>query len=178
MLIAIPVTDQFQDIEKIEALAAEAFPPEEYLSPAAMIQMSKSAGFDFWALYDQETFVGFMTVMTNKELAYLFFLAIEKSCRSSGYGSKALQALRRIYPGKKQVVDMEKLDDSAANQLQRERRRSFYIGNGYKATGQFLSYLGVDYEVLCMDTDFDLEMFKKLMTNVQIPGFALRYFTE
>ena len=178
MLKTIPVTDQFVDIAKIETLALEAFPPEEYLSPATMIQMSKDDGFDLWALYDEEAFVGFMTVMTHKELAYLFFLAIENNCRSKGYGAKALQVLQTIYPGKKQIVDLEKLDDLAANKSQREKRRLFYLRNGYRPTGHFLSYLGVDYEVLCADDDFDFEMFQELMMQIKIQGFVPHYFTE
>jgi len=178
MLKTIPITNEFNDITKVEALSLEAFPPEEYLPPQKMIQMTMDDGFDFLALYDEETFVGFMTVLLHKEMAYLFFLAIEESCRSKGYGSKALQTLHATYPGKKQVVDMEKLDEFAENKLQREKRRLFYMCNGYKETGQFLSYLGVDYEVLCMDNDFDLEMFKELMKRVKVEGFAPHYFTE
>ena len=176
MLRTISIDERFSELEKVEALALEAFPPEEYLAPGELIRMAAEDGFDFLALYDENVFVGFMVVMTHKTMAYLFFLAIEKSFRSMGYGSKALRTLRAIYPNMQQVVDMEKQDDSAANQRQREKRRQFYIRNGYQATGTFLSYLGVDYEVLCMDDDFDLALFKELMRGIRIPGFAPRYF--
>ncbi len=176
MLRTMPVDERFSELEKVEALALEAFPPKEYLAPGELIRMAAEDGFDFLALYDDDVFVGFMVVMTHKTMAYLFFLAIEKSFRSMGYGSKALQTLRKIYPGRQQVVDMEKQDDSAANRLQRGERRRFYIRNGYQATGTFLSYLGVDYEVLCTDDDFDLALFKELMRGIRIPGFAPRYF--
>ena len=83
-------------------------------------------------------------------MAYLFFLAIEGALRSKGCGAEAVALLKTLYPGKTQVVDLEMPDDRAENSAQRIRRRAFYTRCGYRATGQFLSYLGVDYEVLCM----------------------------
>lgn len=176
MLRSLPITENFTDRAKVEALAQEAFPPKEYLAPAQMIEMAKSEGFDFWALYDEEAFVGFMTVMTYQKMAYLFFLAIEETHRSKGYGAKALQLLQTLYPQQQQVVDMEMLDENAANKTQREKRRQFYLRNGYRATGQFLTYLGVSYEVLCASDEFDLELFKELMKRIQVKDFKPRYF--
>lgn len=176
MLRTVPITEQFEDIAKVDALALEAFPPEEYLSPREMISMSKEDGFDFWALYEEKTFVGFLTVMSHKELVYLFFLAIDGKNRSRGFGTEAINVLKKLYPNKTQVVDMEMLDDHVENSRQRERRRAFYLRSGYQVTGQYLSYLGVDYEVLCMDGGFDLDAFKELMEQIRIEGFSPRYF--
>lgn len=61
----IKITEQFSDIDKVNALAIEAFPPEEYLAPGKMIAMCQEDGFDLWALYDGDLFVGFMTVITS-----------------------------------------------------------------------------------------------------------------
>ena len=69
---------------------------------------------------------------------------------------------------KKHVVDLEMLDESQPNCKQRAKRRSFYIRNGYKETGLYLSYLGVDYEVLSMDEHFDSAIFKEMMETLQI----------
>ena len=161
---------------EINSLAKEAFPPEEYLAPIELVKMSKEDDFDFLLLTANERFVGFMVVQTYKNMAYLFFLAIESSCRSKGYGSYAIEALKETYPEKKQVVDFEMLDEKADNYEQRKKRRNFYLRNGYKETGLFLSYLGVDYEVFCMDNEFDEEEFKELMATIQVEGFNPKYF--
>lgn len=55
--------------------------------------MSKTDNFDFWGLIDDDIFVGFMVVRVYKNIAYLFFLAIDASCRSKGYGGKAIEML-------------------------------------------------------------------------------------
>lgn len=159
-------------------LATEAFPPEEYLDPSTLVEMAKAENFDFLALLDGDGFVGFMVVQTHKDLAYLFFLAIDPACRGKGYGSRAIETLKAQYPRKTQVVDFEMLDENAANCRQREKRKAFYLRNGYHETGHFLSYLGVDYEIFSMDEDFILEPFQELMSTLHIPGFDPVYFTK
>ena len=161
---------------EVNALAKEAFPPEEYLAPSKLAEMANADNFDFLALTDDDSFVGFMVVQTYQNLAYLFFLAIDVTCRSKGYGSRAIETLKAEYPCKKQVVDFEMLDDTANNYKQREKRREFYLRNGYKETGLFMTYLGVDYEVFCMDEDFEPEVFKAMMKTIQVSGFNPKYF--
>lgn len=46
-----PVTRQNQDWNDINALALEAFPPEEYLAPSKLLEMTKD-NVDFWVLSD------------------------------------------------------------------------------------------------------------------------------
>lgn len=173
-----PVTEESPFWNRIQTLAKEAFPPEEYLAPSELVRMSQSDHFDFLALLDGETFVGFMVVQFNQELAYLFFLAIDSACRAQGYGSHAIETLKALYPDKKQIVDFEMPDDAAPNREQREKRRRFYLRCGYHETGWFLSYLGVDYEVFCMDENFDIESFKSLMHTIQVKDFHPRYFRK
>lgn len=163
---------------QINALAREAFPPGEYLAPEILAKMAEEDHFDFLALTENETFVGFMVVQTHKRLAYLFFLAIDPHFRSQGYGSRAIETLKGLYPEKKQVVDFEMIDETSANNQQRIKRKEFYLRNGYKETGLFLSYLGVDYEVMCMDADFCVDDFKELMQTIQVEGFSPRYFSR
>lgn len=172
-----PITIKSQYWNNVNELAKEAFPPEEYLEPIKLVEMAKAENFDFLALKDGNTFIGFMVVLTYENLAYLFFLAIDSSCRSMGYGSRAIETLKEAYPKRKHVVDFEMLDHTAKNRSQREKRRRFYLMNGYKETGFFLSYLGVDYEVFCMDDDFDPEVFKAMMNTISVKGFNPQYFT-
>jgi len=178
ILKAQPITPDLPAYPKVRSLAKEAFPPEEYLDPTDLIAMAKAPDFDFLALYDEETFVGYFAVMTYRKMAYLFFLAIDPSLRSRGYGSGAIEALKRLYPGFRQVVDMEMPDETAPNASQRAKRRAFYLRNGYKPTGHFLSYFGVDYEILSMDEGFDFKAFQEMMSRLPVPGFDPVYFTR
>lgn len=179
MKLAIaPITSGSRFWNDVNVLAREAFPPEEYLAPSELEQMAKADDFDFLALTEEDSFVGFMAVKTYQDMAYLFFLAITPACRSKGYGSRAIEALREAYPGKKQVVDFEMPDTAAENNEQRKKRRAFYLKSGYHETGLFLTYLGVDYEVFCMDESFNPETFKSLMKTLRIEGFEPKHFQK
>lgn len=164
------------ELGKVESLAKEAFPPKEYLSPGELIQMAERGEVDFWGLYDQNNLVGFMVVSLFEDMCYLFFLAIDPNIRSKGYGGQALRLLDELYPNKQQVVDFEMIDDTAPNNEQRITRKAFYMRNGYRETGKFISYRGVDYEILCRDTPFDFEKFKRMMLVFNIEGFDPKYF--
>ena len=69
-------------------------------------------------------------------------------------------------------------DEAASNNEQRIKRRKFYLKNGYKETGLFLSYLGVDYEVFCMDSDFEQQEFKDMMKEIRVEGFEPEFFNK
>ena len=172
-----PITEESRFWDAANVLAKEAFPPEEYLAPSELVRMARSDCFDFLALLDGEKFVGFMVVQTYADMAYLFFLAIDAERRGKGYGGRAIETLRAEYPDKTHVVDFEMPDDAAPNREQREKRRGFYLRNGYRETGLFLSYLGVDYEVFCMREHFSQETFKAMMKTIKVEGFEPRYFT-
>ncbi len=117
-----------------------------------------------------------MVISLFESMAYLFFLAIEAQYRGCGYGGQALELIERLYPDRQKVVDFERVDESAPNNAQRKKRRAFYMRHEYRETGKFISYLGVDYEILCMDEAFDFEMFQRMMRGFHIEGFHPEYF--
>lgn len=98
-LQTIRITRDFKDLNKVCQLAKTAFPPEEYLSPDIMIAMQEEGNFDFFALYDEDTFVGYISMKLYKQFTYLFFFAIEEEYRDRGYGSEALRFLKENYKG-------------------------------------------------------------------------------
>lgn len=177
-MILKKITFDFPEMEKLNLLAQEAFPIEEYIAPMELIKMSQKNDLDVWALYDEKTFVGFMVTVVYQKMAYLFFLAIDSSCRSKGYGSAALSEFSKKYSTCQQVVDMEMLDQAAANKEQRILRKRFYLRNGYKESEHYLTYFGVSYEVLYKGDVFDFGMFKEMLRHIPINGFNPRFFTK
>ena len=162
----------------VNELARGAFPPEEYIAPSELVRMAERGTLVFSALLDKGTFVGFMVTLPHGRMVYLFFLAIDPAHRSKGYGSRALETLRALYPGKVQVVDFEAPDPAADNAAQREKRRAFYLKNGYRETGLFITYQGVTYEIFCSDAQFDLAEFQELMKTIPVDGFEPVYSSK
>lgn len=165
------ITENSKYWAEINLLANEAFPPEEYIAPIELVRMAINGNIIFSALSENDIFVGFMVTLQYEKMIYLFFLAITPAYRSKGYGSLALKTLKEYFPDKTHVVDFEALDESADNAEQRKKRRRFYLKNGYCATGLFLTYFGVTYEVFCSGKHFDEIAFKELMKTIPVDGF-------
>lgn len=160
-----PAVEKGRFWQDVNILAKEAFPSEEYIAPSDLVKMAQDEAFDFWILSEQDSFVGFMVVVTHGQLAYLFFLAIDKAKRANGYGSRVIRTLQTCYPNRNHVVDFEMVDDMAPNHEQQKRRKDFYLRSGYRETGIFVSYQGVDFEVVAMDEKLDYECFRDMMQN-------------
>ena len=80
-----------------------------------------------------------------------------------------------LYPGKTVFLDLEQLDERAENALQRQRRRRFYLRNGFYYTGMGLHYYGVDYELLSSSRQGETEKFKEIAEYLRPKGFKVTY---
>lgn len=169
----IIVKDNFKDMNKLNKLVKEAFPPEEYISPDDIIKLGN---MKLYALYDSNLLIGLMAIKTFKNMVFLFYLAIDSNCRSKGYGKQALEELKKLYENYQLTVDIELIDETAKNNEQRIKRKNFYIRNGYKETRKGASYFGVNYEILCNEDNINFELYKELMKDIKIPDFNPIFF--
>lgn len=175
---AVPVNRDFQDFDKIEGLAKEAFPPSEYVPPKAFLIASESQEVDFWAFYDNELFVGYVVIRHKMDFAYLFFLAVQKELRNQGYGTKILEYLEKLYPDSTQIVDFEMVDPNASNYDIRVRRKNFYLRNGYKEINLFYYFNEENFEIMSKTTPFNYDKFQKMMSSFIGMGFNPKFFTK
>ena len=138
--------------------------------------MQKAGQIVYYSIFDDLKFVGFIVIKIFKDMVYLFFFAVEPHLRNSGYGSRTLKLLKETYPDFKHVVDLELVDEGAKNNLQRISRRKFYLKNGYYPTKKGLEYFNTKYEILSSNEDFEIEVFKELMSYIDLSGSIPKYF--
>ena len=80
-----------KDWKKIKALYLRAFPAVERLPFWLLKKKTQRRIAEFCSLYDDDEWVGFIYTLKNDSLAYVFFLAIDDTKRSHGYGSKLIR---------------------------------------------------------------------------------------
>ena len=119
MIHLVPVSKKLPEFPVIRALYRQAFPPEEQAPFWLLMRKTKLPMTDFWAFYEQETWVGFAYVIQNEILAYLFYLAIAPEQRGKGYGHQAMACLKEQYASKTLFLSLETLDEQAENYEQR-----------------------------------------------------------
>ena len=115
----------------IKRLFISAFPKEERPPFFILSTRAKRGKGDMLIAKDGGKFVGFVYVVGNEGLSYLFFLAVEESERGNGYGTKILDYVKARYKGNKIFLARERLDEPCDNLEQRLNRHKFYLKNGF-----------------------------------------------
>ena len=149
MLTSIQVTKESEKFPEIVRLYRAAFPREERV--ALELLLETDGPYDFIACYDGEMLCGFYSTLTMGDITHVLFLAVEETLRGNGYGSQILDVVRRAYPDKRLILDVEMPDPEAENQEQRTKRIAFYERNGYRKSGISYGWRGVMYEILILN---------------------------
>ena len=119
-----------KEYQLIEKIYVQSFPDNER---APMKLLKKRAGqgkADFLAIYDGKKIVGMAYIVCLRDLAYLFYIAVDPTERGKGYGTQTISALLERYRGKRFFLALEQLDETADNYTQRVKRHAFYTSCG------------------------------------------------
>ena len=136
------------DIPQAKQLFLTAFPPEERPPFWLFKRKSYLPCSDWLSIIHDDTWIGFFYLITNEDIAYLFFFAIQDEFRGKGYGSLALTELKKRYSGKRLFLAIEPPDDPCENHDQRIKRKAFYIRNGFEDLSQKVQEGNVVYDLL------------------------------
>ena len=176
----IPLTPSSPDTILAQQLNEEAFPDHERVDLAELFRFNVNAQTAILGIYEEESFSGFFVTRLFGRTAYLAFFAITKEKRSRGLGGQALRALKEYYPEKQIVVDFESVREASDNEAQRQRRRQFYLKNGFYETGWYQYYSDTEFELACSEPVFDKEGYEALAADVhtQAPEFDPHLYTH
>ena len=131
----------------------------------------KNKNIHFNAILENKSFIGIYYLVNCDNSVYLMYLAIEKDKRGKKYGSKVLKNLIKKY--KTIFLSIEK-----NNSIESNKRKQFYLKNGFYETNKFYIDNGVSYEVLCTAKNYKIteDVLKKRysnMTNSKIIKFLI-----
>lgn len=161
--------------KQIKHLYETAFPKEERAPLFTLYYKTKDERNHFYAIVDNEEFVGLAYTIQDVGMVYVFFLAIVEEKRGQGYGTKTLSLLKEMYPDSVITLMIEDTEDKDAdNYTQRIQRLGFYKKNGFKQLHIHINEVGVEYELLGTETGITQADFLSLMRNY-VGGFLYRF---
>ncbi len=160
------VTAGTEDAQEVERLLEAAFPPYERPPFSFLTTQAEREEVSLLAYRDEGLFCGFAFMIEDARLAYVLFLAVGEGVRSKGYGARMLADIERRCPGKTIALDIEPVIEGAPNVVQRQRRRDFYLRNGFAPTGFANCFEGDAYEVLAKGPGFDPGRFLALVNEL------------
>lgn len=159
--------------KKVKNLYLGAFPKEERVPFILLAAREKKNNGELLEIKDGDTFVGMVSVLRYKDLAYIFYLAIDDGLRGRGYGSSVLSVLKERYRGCRIFLAREQLDKDADNYEQRVSRHRFYQKNGLVDFPCKITEQGVIFDVMGIGDSVTAEEYDALITR-----WAGRFFRK
>lgn len=144
---------------EIKQLYEAAFPKTERMPFPLMLIMSCLWHTEFLAYYDEDVLCGFAYMASLRKQTFIMFLAVDEKQRSKGYGSQILKEIQERAAANKVLVSIEPCDELAVNRVQREKRKQFYLRNGYAETGYMMKLSGQIQEILIQSGEFNKRQF-------------------
>jgi len=177
MLEARQVQKGSPDVGNVKSLMNSVFPKMEQIPMYFLLSRTKEEFIDFLAYYDDNKFVGFAYLITDNDLTFIQYIAVDSTLHSKGYGSTILNQIKAQYPNNRIALNLETLDENAKNSEQRVKRRAFYAKNGYEDAGIITHVRGHTLDTLILGgttTTEELQVVMKKFTGV-IFGFLAKY---
>lgn len=141
-------------LKSLESLYHASFPDYEAKPFEMIIDGTENGLMDSYVLMisqeDKKVPAALAFVILGKKITLLDYLAVDPAYQSYGLGSYILSKLSEVYE-KPLVVEIESTEEKeteAEEQLQRERRKQFYLKNGFLDSGVRISLFGVNMELL------------------------------
>ena len=154
-------------LKEIHSLYESSFPADEKVPYFILKQKAKKDISDIIGIYDHEEFIGFVILVFDKDIVFLWYLAIQEDKRNKGYGSFILQVLKNKYSDKRIILNVEEV--KTEKQL---KRKQFYIKNGFLDCGFKTMEYGVIYEMLYMNDKVSCDEYLDMMRKYSIPALV------
>jgi GNAT superfamily N-acetyltransferase len=168
------ITRASSGIEEVRAVHRSVFPRDEQVPLWVLLWRSRREGIDFIKFSEGDAFVGYAYTITYLDLVYVFYLAVSPAVQSKGYGSRILHHIEEAHPKSRMVLEIEDPEQAAENSKQRQRRKAFYLMNGYTPVGLKTVEGDVIYEMLAKNGTCTAAEFTALMKRFS--GLLLRPF--
>ncbi len=168
MNIIAKIPKSAKERQRAKNLYISAFPKEERLPWWILRALTINKNVSITSYYDKDTFCGFTHSTIKDDILFVMFFAVDEERRGKGYGSAILECIKRSNPDKKIMLNVELLDESAANYADRVRRMNFYKKNGFFDTKHNIDEVGGTFRVLSTSQNIDKEKYVRVFMSMTL----------
>ena len=156
-----------QTLANFKNLYAAAFPKEER-KPFKMITKMHSEGrVDMMKIEgDGGEFLGLAFTVLGEKLVLLDYFAISEEQRCRGYGRAALELIKKRYPERPILIEIEDPDEKCPNREERLRRLKFYRECEMEINPYRITLFGVNMILLSYGGAVSFEDYKALYITI------------
>lgn len=153
-------------MQAFHELYERSFPKNEKFSFYALARRYRKGDVEFLSIVEDGAFAGLMIMAENDGSCLLNYFAVNERSRGRGYGGQALALLKERIGGNDLFLDIELVSTDAKNVEQRERRKAFYVRNGFLETGLRFALFGDKFEILSTGADMDMAMLHAMLGRI------------
>jgi GNAT superfamily N-acetyltransferase len=157
---------QETDYSYVQNLLVEAFPPEERPKFDIMIEKADQGLADFWVIREENRAIGMAYILMVEDIAYLFYFAVDSTCRGKGYGTTAMKTIMEKYKDSKLLFSIEDWEEEADNTEQRIKRHQFYLRCGLIDLPFKLKGNGMIFAVMSNSDTIDSEKCRAVIEGI------------
>ena len=169
MLEARNYKDYPKIVKDVEPLFLSAFPEQERPPKEIFFSSFKKKNHFLLGFYKENTFIGFVSTITYKDICYIFFFAVEEAFRNKGFGSEIIKIIKNIYKDYTLLLCYEEVDEKYADYEKRKRRENFYFNNGFVKNPAKTNEFGVIFQTaVCGSRFVSFEEYREIF----ISGFS------
>lgn len=166
-MIAFNETLSNERVEMIRKLYELSFPPNERMPFERILQKRSEGVMRLMAVEDIDgELLGFVNITLCFDALALNYFAISPENQGRGYGTEVISELRRRYPDRSIVIDIEDDAVSSQNHEQRIRRREFYERLGFFAMPYRVDIFGVPSIIMSSGREYSFEEYIEIFTQV------------
>ena len=153
------------DKKYFENLYKSAFPKEERVDIQTLYDLNSENLIEIDILKVDEKNIGLAVIYLNQDIHLLSYFAIDSKYRGQGLGSKALALLKEKYDDL--IIEIESTNfKNADDYVIRNRRKAFYIKNGYQVLDDRINYFGIEMELMATTKDAGLDEYFDTYRNI------------
>lgn len=130
---------------QIKELYLEAFPITERVPLELLFELNNT---DVLVFTYQSKFIGFAIMLDWNNISYLLYFAINSKYQGKGFGSQALELIKKEKNNMTILADIEFNDQQSLNSKQRVKRKKFYLNLGFMETGITYVQKNIKFEIL------------------------------
>lgn len=151
--------------KQIKNLYKLSFPKAERKPFTMLYKMRDEGAGELLTAFDgdRDTPVGISFMLTDGKTMLLDYLAVEPDLRSKGYGGQILEALKKRYPDKSIIIEIEKPIEENEKISIKARRKAFYLRNGFTDSGIEIKLFGVDMQLLYVGKTITYELYLNML---------------
>ena len=147
-----------------EKLYTSAFPLEERIDIQTLYKLNRQNLIEILILKNDDTNLGLAVIYLNEAIHLLSYFAIDTRYRGLGLGSRALYLLKESYDDL--IIEIESTQIKSADDFAlRNRRKAFYIKNGFEVIDARVDYFGTEMELMATK-DAGLEEYFDTYLNI------------